>query len=92
MSVTVFAAPSTEAFEYGSCDCTVATREQTPATTVCAAVMKVSLLADWNWGQVWSFVAANGLSYLPQYDSGYLSIGCQPLAETGRRLVDHEQH
>jgi len=44
-------------------------------------LLKVSLLADWNWGQVWSFVAANGLSYLPQYDSGYLSIGCQPCTE-----------
>ena len=39
---------------------------------------KVSLLADWNWEQVWSYVKANGISHLPQYDEGYLSIGCQP--------------
>jgi len=39
---------------------------------------KVSLLADWNWEQVWSYVNANGISRLPQYDEGYLSIGCQP--------------
>jgi len=39
---------------------------------------KVSLLADWNWEQVWSYVNANGISHLPQYDEGYLSIGCQP--------------
>jgi phosphoadenosine phosphosulfate reductase len=39
---------------------------------------KVSLLADWNWEQVWHYVNANGISHLPQYDEGYLSIGCQP--------------
>jgi phosphoadenosine phosphosulfate reductase len=42
------------------------------------SLLKVSLLADWTWKEVWSYVAANGLSYLPQYDEGYLSIGCQP--------------
>lgn len=39
---------------------------------------KVSLLADWNWEQVWTYMNANGISHLPQYDEGYLSIGCQP--------------
>ncbi len=39
---------------------------------------KVSLLPDWNWEQVWSYVNANGIRRLPQYDEGYLSIGCQP--------------
>jgi phosphoadenosine phosphosulfate reductase len=39
---------------------------------------KVSLLADWNWEQVWQYVAANEIPSLPQYDEGYLSIGCQP--------------
>ncbi len=39
---------------------------------------KVSLLADWNWEQVWNYTQAHGISYLPQYDEGYLSIGCQP--------------
>jgi phosphoadenosine phosphosulfate reductase len=39
---------------------------------------KVSLLADWNWEQVWHYVNANNISQLPQYDDGYLSIGCQP--------------
>ena len=42
------------------------------------SLLKVSLLADWAWKEVWSYVAANGLSCLPQYDEGYLSIGCQP--------------
>jgi len=39
---------------------------------------KVSLLADWNWAQVWNYTRANGISHLPQYDEGYLSIGCEP--------------
>ena len=39
---------------------------------------KVSILADWNWEQVWSYVNANEIPHLPQYDEGYLSIGCQP--------------
>lgn len=39
---------------------------------------KVSLLADWNWQQVWNYMNANNISHLPQYDDGYLSIGCEP--------------
>ena len=39
---------------------------------------KASPLADWTWGQVWEYTAANKLAYLPQYDRGYLSIGCEP--------------
>ena len=39
---------------------------------------KVSLLADWNWQQVWHYMDANRISHLPQYDEGYLSIGCAP--------------
>jgi phosphoadenosine phosphosulfate reductase len=42
------------------------------------SLLKVSPLADWTWAQVWEFTAANSLSYLPQYDQGYLSIGCEP--------------
>jgi phosphoadenosine phosphosulfate reductase len=42
------------------------------------SLWKVSLLADWNWEKVWQHVNENGISYLPQYDEGYLSIGCQP--------------
>lgn len=42
------------------------------------SLLKVSPLADWKWGQVWEYTGGNGLSYLPQYDQGYLSIGCQP--------------
>jgi len=42
------------------------------------SVWKVSLLAHWNWEQVWKYAKANSIPYLPQYDEGYLSIGCQP--------------
>lgn len=42
------------------------------------ALWKVSPLADWTWAQVWDYTASNQLSYLPQYDQGYPSIGCQP--------------
>jgi phosphoadenosine phosphosulfate reductase len=40
-------------------------------------LLKVSLLADWTWGQVWEYTAKNRIDYLPQYDQGYLSIGCE---------------
>jgi phosphoadenosine phosphosulfate reductase len=39
---------------------------------------KGSPLADWSWGQVWEYTAKHQLKYLPQYDQGYLSIGCEP--------------
>jgi phosphoadenosine phosphosulfate reductase len=41
-------------------------------------LLKVSLLADWTWAQVWEYTRKHALSYLPQYDQGYLSIGCEP--------------
>jgi phosphoadenosine phosphosulfate reductase len=42
------------------------------------ALIKVSPLADWTWGQVWEYTGARKLEYLPQYDRGFLSIGCEP--------------
>ena len=41
-------------------------------------VLKVSPLADWTWAKVWEYTGTNRLSYLPQYDQGYASIGCEP--------------
>lgn len=41
-------------------------------------LLKVSLLANWKWSQVWEYVGAHQLSYLPLYDQGYSSIGCEP--------------
>jgi phosphoadenosine phosphosulfate reductase len=42
------------------------------------SLTKVSPLADWTWGQVWEYTSSQKLEYLPQYDRGYLSIGCEP--------------
>jgi phosphoadenosine phosphosulfate reductase len=41
-------------------------------------LLKVSPLADWTWAQVWEYTGKHGLTYLPQYDWGYASIGCEP--------------
>jgi phosphoadenosine phosphosulfate reductase len=41
-------------------------------------LLKVSLLADWTWGQVWEYVGAQKFDYLPLYDDGYTSVGCEP--------------
>jgi phosphoadenosine phosphosulfate reductase len=42
------------------------------------SLTKVSPLADWTWGQVWEYTSGHKLGYLPQYDRGYRSIGCEP--------------
>jgi len=42
------------------------------------SLTKVSPLADWTWGRVWEYTGSHKLPYLPQYDQGYLSIGCEP--------------
>jgi phosphoadenosine phosphosulfate reductase len=42
------------------------------------SLLKVSLLAEWIWPQVCESMAAHGIEYLPLYDQGYLSIGCEP--------------
>lgn len=41
-------------------------------------LLKVSPLADWKWAQVWEYTGGHRLDYLPQYDRGYTSIGCEP--------------
>jgi len=42
------------------------------------AILKINPLADWTWANVWEYSGANHLNYLPQYDQGYASIGCEP--------------
>jgi phosphoadenosine phosphosulfate reductase len=42
------------------------------------ALLKVSPLAAWTWGQVWEHAARQKIDYLPLYDAGYRSIGCEP--------------
>jgi phosphoadenosine phosphosulfate reductase len=41
-------------------------------------LLKVSPLAAWDWKQVWSYTIEHGIEYLPLYDVGYRSIGCEP--------------
>ncbi|HXJ17694.1 MAG TPA: phosphoadenylyl-sulfate reductase [Candidatus Polarisedimenticolia bacterium] len=41
-------------------------------------LLKVSPLAAWTWGQVWEYTSREKIDYLPLYDSGYRSIGCEP--------------
>jgi phosphoadenosine phosphosulfate reductase len=41
-------------------------------------LLKVSPLADWTWAEVWEYTRVHGFRYLPQYDQGYASIGCEP--------------
>lgn len=41
-------------------------------------LLKVSPLAAWTWGQVWKYTAENKIDFLPLYDLGYRSIGCEP--------------
>ncbi len=50
-------------------------------------LLKVSPLAAWTWGQVWKYTADNKIEYLPLYDLGYRSIGCEPCTAipAGRR-------
>lgn len=43
-----------------------------------STLLKVSPLVDWTWAQVWGYVGQKQLDYLPLYDQGYLSIGCEP--------------
>ena len=41
-------------------------------------LVKVSPLALWTWKDVWSYLRVNEIDYLPLYDRGYTSIGCEP--------------
>jgi phosphoadenosine phosphosulfate reductase len=41
-------------------------------------LLKVSPLAAWDWTQVWNYTVDRGIEYLPLYDLGYRSIGCEP--------------
>lgn len=64
-------------------------REQSPTRANLAEVethklpsgkelLKVSPLAFWKWNEVWSYLQVNEIDYLPLYDRGYTSIGCEP--------------
>ncbi|MCF8160367.1 MAG: phosphoadenylyl-sulfate reductase [Polaromonas sp.] len=42
------------------------------------AIVKLSPLADWTWGDVWHYIAENRVDYNPLHDQFYPSIGCAP--------------
>jgi phosphoadenosine phosphosulfate reductase len=35
-------------------------------------------LANWTWGDVWHYIAANKVDYNPLHDQFFPSIGCAP--------------
>ena len=39
---------------------------------------KLNPLADWTWGEVWHFIALEGIPYNPLHDEFFPSIGCAP--------------
>jgi phosphoadenosine phosphosulfate reductase len=48
--------------------------EQTPS----GSRVKVNPLVDWTWGDVWHFIASEGIVYNPLHDEFFPSIGCAP--------------
>ncbi len=41
-------------------------------------ILKISPLAAWDSKQVWNSIVRDKIEYLPLYDKGYPSIGCEP--------------
>lgn len=39
---------------------------------------KLNPLANWTWGDVWHYIAQNGVAYNPLHDAFFPSIGCEP--------------
>jgi len=40
--------------------------------------LKLNPLSDWTWGDVWHYIASNGVPYNPLHDHFFPSIGCAP--------------
>ena len=40
--------------------------------------IKINPLAEWTWGEVWHYIATQGVDYNPLHDQFYPSIGCAP--------------
>jgi phosphoadenosine phosphosulfate reductase len=43
-----------------------------------AGRLKLNAIADWTWGDVWHYIAANEVPYNPLHDEFMPSIGCAP--------------
>jgi phosphoadenosine phosphosulfate reductase len=55
-----------------------ATRAEVPLIDTMQPRVKLNPLADWTWGDVWHYIAQNGVDYHPLHDEFYPSIGCAP--------------
>jgi phosphoadenosine phosphosulfate reductase len=53
-------------------------RAEVPLIDTAAPRTKINPLADWTWGDVWHYIASNGVDYNPLHDQFYPSIGCAP--------------
>lgn len=53
-------------------------RADVPAIDTTEARAKVNPLADWTWGDVWHYIATNGVDFNPLHDQFFPSIGCAP--------------
>jgi phosphoadenosine phosphosulfate reductase len=55
-----------------------AARAEVPLVDTAEARIKINPLADWTWGDVWHYIAVNGVDYNPLHDRFFPSIGCAP--------------
>jgi phosphoadenosine phosphosulfate reductase len=55
-----------------------AARAEVPLVDTSEPRTKFNPLANWTWGDVWHYIARNGVDYHPLHDEFYPSIGCAP--------------
>lgn len=53
-------------------------RADVPAIDATEARAKVNPLTEWTWGDVWHYIASNGVDFNPLHDQFFPSIGCAP--------------
>ena len=53
-------------------------RSEVPLVDTSGERTKFNPLANWSWGDVWHYIAANRVDYNPLHDQFYPSIGCAP--------------
>ena len=53
-------------------------RADVPLVDVSEPRTKLNPLTNWTWGDVWHYIAENGVAYNPLHDAFFPSIGCEP--------------
>ena len=53
-------------------------RADVPLIDTSEARIKFNPLANWTWGDVWHYIAVQGVDYNPLHDRFFPSIGCEP--------------